>query len=66
MNNGGSKNGFSKDMLRVCQRLRQFVIGSLRETILFDQVNQFGKAYGRNRNLVSCGRSFIDEGFGGG
>jgi hypothetical protein len=37
----------------------------VRQTILFDQINHLGQAYGRNGNLASGGRRFVDKGFGG-
>ena len=52
-------------MFGVGQRLRQFIISRCWQTVLLDQINHLGQAYGRNSNLASCLRRFVNEGFGG-
>jgi hypothetical protein len=64
LDNGGAKNGFRKNMFGVGQGLRQFIIRRGRQTVFFDQINHFRQAYGRNGNLASCRRRFVDKGFG--
>jgi hypothetical protein len=65
LDNGGAKNGFRKNMFGVGQRLCQFIISRWWQTVLLDQINHLGQAYGRNGNLASGGRRFVDKGFGG-
>jgi hypothetical protein len=44
--------GVGHALLRVGQRLRQLFIRRWRQTVLLDQINYLGQAYGRNANLA--------------
>jgi len=61
---GNGENGLGKNVFRVGERMRQFLIGRFGKAAFLDQIDQFSEAYAGNRNLAPRRRCLLDKGTG--